>query len=51
MEYAFLRVLPDAVDPGLLPIIYASPGLVTLGLGIIVVGAVLIIKRFYKKKG
>ena len=50
MEYAVLRVLGDAVDPGLIPIIYASPELVFLGLGIIGVGAALALKLFYKKK-
>ena len=37
MEYALVRVLGDAVDPGLLPILVAA-------------GAALAIKLFYKKK-
>ena len=49
MEYAFLRVLPDAVDPGLLPIVYTNPGLVLFGLCIIAVGAFFAIKVFFKK--
>lgn len=49
MEYALVRVLGDAVDPGLIPILVTNPALVLFGLCIIAVGAFFAIKVFFKK--
>ena len=50
MEYALVRVLGDAVDPGLIPYLALNPALLVFGLCIIAAGAALAIKLFYKKK-
>lgn len=48
MELAYLRILADAVDPGIGGL-NDDPMMVAL-LGVIVVGAVFTIRHFYKKK-
>ena len=49
MELAYLRIMGDAVDPGLLPYLAADPELRIL-LGAVAVGAVFAIRHFWKKK-